>query len=52
MIFLYIDPGAGGEGTWGAAWKSNEGPDLPKECLDLINGVGDDAGVGTAPDAG
>jgi hypothetical protein len=42
------DPGAGGEGTWGAAWKSAEGPALPPECLELINGGGSDAGVGDA----
>ncbi len=40
------DPGAGGEGTWGAAWKSNEGPALPQECVELISGGGGDADAG------
>jgi hypothetical protein len=39
-------PGAGGEGTWEATWKSEESPALPKACQDFINGVVPDAGVG------
>lgn len=40
------DPGAGGEGTWNAAWQSDESPPLPPECEALLNGqVGADAGV-------
>ena len=37
--------GPGGKAMWQAAWKSEEGPALPPECLALLDG-GADAGVG------
>jgi len=42
-------PGAGGEGVWEAAWKSDESPPLPQACIDFINsleGGGDGDGDG------
>ncbi len=40
--------GPGGKAEWQATWQSAEGPALPPECQELLDGRGD-AGVGESP---